>query len=50
MRRWTVEDHYGNEIYLTEERWEHILEKHDELAGRLDDLLDTLRANESRKL
>lgn len=24
--RWTVRDHFGNEIYLTRERWEHIVE------------------------
>jgi hypothetical protein len=27
-KRWTVQDHYGYEIYLTEERWEHINEQH----------------------
>ena len=25
-RRWTVRDRLGNEIYLTHERWEHIIE------------------------
>ena len=24
--RWTVQDRYGNSIYLTQERWEHIIE------------------------
>jgi len=43
MRRWIVQDRHGNEIYLTEERWQHIQRRHDELEGRLDDLLDTLR-------
>lgn len=23
-KRWTVRDRYGNSIYLTQERWEHI--------------------------
>jgi len=23
-RRWVVRDRYGNDIYLTDERWEHI--------------------------
>jgi hypothetical protein len=25
-RRWEVRDRYGNDIYLTHERWEHIVE------------------------
>ena len=25
-RRWTVRDRYNNEIYLTQERWEHIVD------------------------
>ncbi|MBE9128647.1 MULTISPECIES: hypothetical protein [unclassified Coleofasciculus] len=31
-QRWTVRDRYSNDIYLTEERWEHIidLENHPE--------------------
>lgn len=49
MPNWTVQDRFGNEIYLTEERWEHIQERHDELAGRLDDLLDTLRCGERKQ-
>ncbi len=24
QKRWTVQDRYGNSIYLTEERWKHI--------------------------
>ena len=33
-RRWTVRDRYGNEIYLTQERWDHIIEptNHPEMA------------------
>ncbi len=49
MHRWTVQDRYGYEIYLTEERWSHILERHDELEGRLDDLLDTLRYGQRKQ-
>ena len=26
-RRWAVRDRYGNEIYITNERWEHIIFK-----------------------
>lgn len=43
MRKWTVQDRYGNEVFLTQERWEHILRYHAELTGLLDDLLETLR-------
>ena len=25
-RRWTVRDRYGNLIYLTQERWDHIID------------------------
>lgn len=24
VNKWTVQDQYGNEIYLTGERWDHI--------------------------
>ena len=27
-RRWTVQDRNGREIYLTYERWEHIIDPH----------------------
>ncbi len=40
---WTVEDRWGNEIVLTEERWQHIREGHWELADRLDQVLETVR-------
>ena len=43
MRKWTVRDRHGREIYITEERWKHITERHEELSGHLDDVLDTVR-------
>src|SRR4051794_3854972 len=49
MQQWTIRDRYRNEIYLTEERWAHIVERHDELTNRLPDLLDTLRYGERRQ-
>lgn len=42
MKRWTVVDRQGREIYLTQERWAHILSKHAELNGRLEDVLTTI--------
>lgn len=49
MSRWTVHDCYGNEIYMTQERWDYILRYHDELDGLLDELLDTLRKGRRRQ-
>jgi len=49
MRRWTVHDCYGNEIYMTRERWEHIRERHDELIGRFADVLGTVRSGQRRQ-
>lgn len=40
---WTVHDRYGNEIYLTQERWAYILRYHPQLEGLLQEFLDTLR-------
>lgn len=34
MARWTVRDRYGNEIYMTGERWQHIISKHHDLIGQ----------------
>jgi hypothetical protein len=33
-KRWTVQDRYNNSIYLTEERWQHIIDdiNHPEMA------------------
>ena len=41
--KWIIRDRYDNEIYLTEERWDHILEYHPELEGHLDNVLNTLK-------
>ncbi len=34
-RRWTVRDRYSNEIYITQERWAHIIEplSHPEMSA-----------------
>ena len=49
MHRWTIQDRHGNEIYMTEERWQHIISKHHELIGHLDDVLDTLKKGRRRQ-
>jgi hypothetical protein len=44
-RRWTIRDRYGNEIYLTEERWNHIVEdsNHPELEAYEDYIQDVIQ-------
>jgi hypothetical protein len=44
-RRWIVRDRYGNEIYLTHERWEHIIEasNHPEMSDYEEQLKETLQ-------
>ncbi|MCX6050841.1 MAG: hypothetical protein NT075_37610 [Chloroflexi bacterium] len=49
MPQWTVRDRDGNEIYVTEERWSYIVERHDELTDRLPDLLDTVRYGDRKQ-
>jgi hypothetical protein len=48
--RWTVQDRYGNDIYLTQERWEHIIDpiNHPEMQEYEEELKETVRAG-SRK-
>jgi len=47
--RWTIHDRYGNEIYLTQERWLYILRYHPQLDGLLDELLDSLHKGRRRQ-
>ncbi len=44
--RWTVPDRYGNEIYLTQERWEHIIDSlnHPDLSEYEEHLRDAVRS------
>ena len=38
-----VQDRYGNAIYITDERWEHIYEEHPDMIGYDRHALETLR-------
>jgi len=49
MKKWTVQDRYGNSIYLTEERWNHILESRPEMKPFLELFLDTIRTGRRRQ-
>lgn len=40
---WEVEDRFGNTIYLTEERWRHIVDGHPEMQGCEGQLRDAVR-------
>jgi hypothetical protein len=46
---WMVQDRTGRAIYLTEERWQHIVSRHHALAGHLDDVLKTLQFGRRRQ-
>jgi len=41
---WFVEDRLGNKITLTDERWQHIVDGHWELARLIDQVLETIRS------
>ena len=45
-RRWMVRDRYGNHIYLTQERWEHIIDpiNHPEMVDYEAQLQETIRS------
>ena len=42
-RRWTVRDSRNNLIYLTEERWQHILDGHPEMEPYESELEMTIK-------
>ncbi|MGH7452269.1 MAG: hypothetical protein ACRENG_13060, partial [bacterium] len=44
-----VQDRFGNTIYLTEERWNHILESRPEMGPFLEQFLETIRAGRRRQ-
>ncbi|MDQ3011885.1 MAG: hypothetical protein M3X11_14400 [Acidobacteriota bacterium] len=43
-RRWSEGDRFGNQLYLTEERWQHITEpmNHPEMLASEDELRNTI--------
>lgn len=45
-RRWTVRDRYGHDIYLTDERWNHITgpDHHPEMLQYEESLKETLQS------
>ena len=49
MKKWTVQDRYGNIIYLTEERWQHILNSRPELEPLFDEFIETIRTGRRKQ-
>ena len=47
-KRWTVQDRYGNQIYLTQERWEYIIpaENHPGMASYEKQLQETIKSGQ----
>lgn len=45
-RMWSVRDRYGNDVYLTEERWRHITEtiNHPDMVHFMAELQETIRS------
>jgi len=46
---WVIKDQWGNEIALTDERWQHITEGHWELTDRLNQVLETIRLGKRKQ-
>lgn len=38
-----VQDRFGNKIYMTDERWQHIISSHPQLKERRAEVLNTIR-------
>src|SRR5260221_8815607 len=49
MAHESVRDRSENEIYLTDERWEHIVETHEEMIGYRGHIFATLRTGQRRQ-
>jgi hypothetical protein len=50
-RRWAVRDRYGNDIFLTHERWEHIIEpfNHPEIEAYEERLKETIQSGKRKQ-
>ena len=48
-KAWTVQDRYGNEVYLTWERWEHIVDRHPIMEPFFDEIKLTVQYAKRRQ-
>jgi hypothetical protein len=49
VKRWALYDRYGNEVYLSEERWAHITKHHPEMGAHERELRETVHAGRRRQ-
>lgn len=49
MARDSIRDRWGNEIYLTDERWAHIVETHEEMMNHRRYVLMTVGTGQRRQ-
>ena len=49
MAKETILDRYGNLIYLTNERWNHIIEFHEEMLNYKEYLLKTIKLGKRKQ-
>lgn len=49
MARESIRDRWGNEIYLTDERWAHIVETHEEMMNYRRHVLMTVGTGQRRQ-
>ena len=49
MARDSITDRWGNEIYLTDERWAHIVETHEEMMNHRRHVLMTVGTGQRRQ-
>jgi len=50
-KKWVVQDRYGNTIYLSDERWQHIIhpDNHPEMDNYSEHLKETIRTGVRRQ-
>lgn len=50
-KKWTAQDRFGNNIYLTDERWEHIIDpiNHPEMRDYEEELKQTVKIGKRRQ-
>jgi hypothetical protein len=48
-RRWITRDREGNNIYLTDERWQHVCDHHPEMEPYEVQLRETIRSGKRRQ-